>query len=89
MRFARKSCLAFPDLTATNLTAPNTNEFQSMALPVPHSFYVSPEATMGTGQLASPIIGTSSLTGPAPVAPESPRSRGTMAIREILRFTLF
>jgi hypothetical protein len=64
------------DLTATNLTSPYTNGFQTV-LPAVSQPYAAPSVgAIGTGQLASPIGGTSALTGAPPTAQQVPGAAG-------------
>ncbi|HEY3856230.1 MAG TPA: outer membrane beta-barrel protein [Verrucomicrobiae bacterium] len=83
----------FSDFDSTNLPSLSTNVFQSTVLPVPRPYAESPAATIGTGRLASPLYGTSALTGPSanvPIPASLPGlwQAGDVSLRAILSETM-
>jgi hypothetical protein len=62
---------AYTGPETTNPPAAFTNNLQNYVLPAaPAPFAEAPEANIGTGQLPSPIVGRSALTGAPPGAPQ-------------------
>ncbi len=84
---------AYPELAATNLTNPFTNAPPSSVFVAPAPYAPPGGSTIGTGQLASPITGTSALTGAPPAAPEAPGAEGLwqagkVVVHAVLKETL-
>ena len=63
-------------MTAPNQPSTYTNDFQTYLPPAVQSYATPSASSIGTGRLASPIAGTSALTGAPPVGQQAPGAAG-------------